>query len=74
MTANDVREFECVQCGHKVVVNPRLPKDYTPSVCTPCWENIVAPKMMRDTRALLNRAHDFLTEVGADPAWPKVDL
>src|SRR6476660_897367 len=42
-----LREFECKHCGHMVVVNPRLPADYTPTVCTSCWEAFERPKVDR---------------------------
>ena len=42
-----LREFECKHCGHMVVVNPNLPADYTPNVCTPCWETFERPKIDR---------------------------
>ncbi len=37
MSEFQLREFVCRYCGHTVVVNPKLPPDYTPNVCTPCW-------------------------------------
>lgn len=40
----ELREFVCKHCGHSVVVKPNLPKDYTPNVCSVCWDNIVVPK------------------------------
>jgi DNA-directed RNA polymerase subunit RPC12/RpoP len=45
-----LREFECKHCGHVVVVNPNLPADYTPTVCTSCWEAFEKPKVDRITR------------------------
>lgn len=39
---HELREFVCKSCGHKVVVNPNLPADYTPNICTPCFERTSA--------------------------------
>lgn len=33
-----LREFKCKECGHMVVVHPELPQDYTPNICTPCYD------------------------------------
>jgi hypothetical protein len=33
-----LREFVCKDCGHKVVVHPRLPLHYTPNLCCECYE------------------------------------
>lgn len=32
------------RCGHKVVVHPELPANYTPKVCTPCYEKFQKPE------------------------------
>lgn len=37
MALPDLREFQCKECGHIVVVHPDLPADYTPSICCQCW-------------------------------------
>lgn len=39
-----LRTFVCKHCGHEVVVNPKLPPNYTPNVCTPCFDAFERPR------------------------------
>lgn len=31
------RYFTCTKCGEREEVDPALPADYAPTVCTACW-------------------------------------
>jgi DNA-directed RNA polymerase subunit RPC12/RpoP len=61
-----LREFTCIHCGHTIIVNPKLPKNYTPSVCTPCFDRIVVPKMEENERQLMASMQKFLALLGLD--------
>lgn len=52
MSRTEIMEFVCKHCGHTVVVNPKLPSNYTPNVCTPCWDKIEKPKHDRAMREI----------------------
>lgn len=59
-----LREFVCKECGHKVVVNPKLPEEYTPTVCTPCYENIVLPKLIENEKKIFQKTTALLKTLG----------
>ncbi len=61
-----LREFVCKHCGHKVVVNPKLPPDANPNCCTPCWEKIVKPGIGRHMDDLMTDMGQFLSAL-TDP-------
>lgn len=42
---NELREFTCKYCQHTIAVNPELPQDYMPTVCTSCYDRIVKPRL-----------------------------
>lgn len=58
-----LREFVCKKCGHSVVVNPKLPADYTPNVCTPCY-NADAPLRRASDVRLMQAFREFFDLVG----------
>ena len=59
-----LREFTCTKCGHTVVVNPKLPPGYTPTVCTPCYDNIVIPEHRRTMTAIWHDLREMLDKAG----------
>lgn len=49
----ELREFVCIECGHSVIVNPKLPADYVPNKCTPCWEKEEQGRQRKITETML---------------------
>lgn len=60
----ELREFECRYCGHRVVVNPEFPKEYAPTCCTPCWDNIVWPSIERREAELFAKMLNLFRTLG----------
>jgi DNA-directed RNA polymerase subunit RPC12/RpoP len=67
MTEYQIREFVCDECGHKVVVNPQLPADYTPNICTPCYDKIFKPRHDRKTMELFAKLGEFFKMCSVEP-------
>ena len=63
----ELREFVCKHCGHSVVVNPKLPDDYLPNTCTPCWEKIDKPRHDRAMREIFFGLENLLKLCGLPP-------
>jgi hypothetical protein len=57
-----IREFICSKCGHTVVVNPNLPADYIPNICTLCWDAGEAERQTRQL-ALFTRFDELLKKL-----------
>jgi hypothetical protein len=58
-----LREFVCKECGHKVVVHPRLPLDYTPNICCECYEH-GQPKRRDAEARIFNKAVEIMRLCG----------
>jgi hypothetical protein len=58
-----LREFVCKGCGHKVVVHPCLPYDYTPNLCCECWEH-GEPKRQAETVRIVIKTLELLRLCG----------
>ncbi len=69
----ELKEFKCIECGHTVVVNPKLPADYMPTVCMQCWNDIVGPRHKAAEVAIMLKARELLLQCGCeDPAPPEL--
>ena len=65
---HELRTFVCKYCGHEVVVKPDLPADYTPNVCTPCYEaQGLARKDAEFKRELFGKMNELFKVFGMDP-------
>lgn len=58
-----LREFVCKECKHTVVVNPKLPADYKPQICTECYNKIEGPRQQQFMTKLFADIQDISTKI-----------